>query len=126
MRRDEIESLLERGFRVGFVKPTEDPEYLGWILLSKHRANERILEAITERDAPPIVAEEKRRRERPYLLLAIELRRTVHESGDYETERDFRQNEKLWFSSLHDVAIQLSQWGYSLEAAREAREIDAP
>lgn len=122
----ELEGLLDRKESVGFRKPTDDPEYLGWILVRKLEANPRLLELFDESEAPELVREERRRQHEPYLVLRIELKRSVHEAGDYETEQDYRQKEQLWFGSLADVEKQLAQWGYSLEDARNARELDAP
>jgi len=126
MELDEVERLLEQGGRVGFIKPTNDPNYLGWILLWKVKANQRLLEILDEADDPIRVKEERRRQREPYLLLRIELKRSVHEAGDYETEKDYRQKDKFWFSSLDDVEKHLVAWGYSLKHARPARELDAP
>src|SRR5688572_12402442 len=126
MMFDEIEDLLDSGFRVGFEKPTDDPEYVGWILVSKVKPNERLLQVMSEEDSPELIREERRRQSEPYFLMKIELKRSVHEAGAYETESDYRQNEKYWFSDLKHVAEQLREWGYSLEEAKEARELDAP
>jgi hypothetical protein len=44
MRREDLESYLARGNKLGFVKETSDPAYLGWIMVSKEEPNERALE----------------------------------------------------------------------------------
>jgi hypothetical protein len=126
MTLNEIEVLLSGGFRVGFEQPSQDDEYIGWILVSKIVAKERILELLDEDEAPDLVREQARRRTEPYLLERLELKRSVHEGGDYETESDYRQKDQYWFGSLHEVAARLALWGYRLEDAREARELDAP
>jgi hypothetical protein len=126
MELDEVERLLEHGERIGFLKPADDPAYLGWILLSKVKPNLRFLQLVTPDDDPKGVAEERRRAEAPYMLLRVELKRSVHEAGDYETEQDYRQKESFWFRSLDEVEGQLTQWGYSLAEAMDARELDAP
>lgn len=123
---EQVEQLLDQGERVGFTKPTSDAQYLGWILIAKVMADLRLLEVLSEEEDPRRVQEEKRRLEKPYLVLQIELKRAVHEAGDYETEADYRQKDRLWFASLEDVARQLSAWGYDLREARGARELDAP
>jgi hypothetical protein len=95
-------------------------------LVSKVKTNTRYLELVGEAEAPLQVAEERRREKQPYLLLRIELKRSVHEAGDYETEGDYRMKDRFWFSTLSDLAEQLTAWGYSLEDAIGARELDAP
>jgi hypothetical protein len=126
MEGQEIEAMIDKGLRVGFIKPTMNPEYLGWILLTKLTPNRRLLEVLTAEEAPELVAEEHRREREPYFLLVIELRRDVHEAGDYETEADYRQKDKYWYASLDDVAKKLAEWGFELEDARGSRELDAP
>jgi hypothetical protein len=123
---DRLEELLDRGERLGFAKPTGDDEYLGWILIAKVKANVRLLELFSGDHDDVRVEEEKRRLKRPYMVLQIELKRTVHEAGDYETDADYRQKERLWFANLEEVAEQLRDWGYDLHEARGARELDAP
>jgi hypothetical protein len=126
MTVNEIERLLDSGFRVGFEKATGAEEYLGWILVSKMKPNARILQLIAESEAPDLIREERRRESQPYMVLNIELKRSVHETGGYETEADYRLKERFWFGTLEDVAKQFSAWGFSLEQAKEARELDAP
>ena len=126
MNYTELEKLLDSGGRVGFIKPTDSPDYLGWILIAKIEANRRLLELVTEAEAPALVQEERRRLVQPYMVLQIELKRSIHEAGEYETESDYRQKERLWFGDLEAVAEQLRQWGYELQDARSARELDAP
>lgn len=126
MTLDEVDRLLERGNRMGFIKPTDDLDFLGWIIVSKIKPNERLLEILEEAEAPELVREERRRRDRPFLVLTIELDRKVHEAGGYESEGDYRMKERLWFPDLLAVQTQLLAWGYSLNQARDARELDAP
>jgi hypothetical protein len=126
MDSEEAEQLLDQGFSIGFTKPTDDPAYLGWITISKVKPSSRLLEVLSEDEAPDAVREERRRQREPYLVLVVELRRDVHESGDYETESDYRQKDRHWFSDLSAAARLLESWGYSLRDAREARELDAP
>jgi hypothetical protein len=126
MTLDEVERLLERGDRVGFLKLTDDPAFLGWILVSKLKPNLRMLEVLDEAEAPELLREERRRKDQPYLVLTIELNRRVHEDGGYETEGDYRMKHRLWFPDLRTVESQLVAWGYSLDRAKEASELDAP
>jgi hypothetical protein len=123
----DVEEALARGVRLGFRKETDDPEYLGWVLVSKLKANDRILELFPEEEGrPKVVSEEQRRRARPYLVRRIELKRSVHESGEYESEADYRLHEKYWHGSLLAVQQQLTSWGLWLEEAKDSRELDAP
>ena len=126
MTFDEVERLLDAGFRAGFRKPTNNVDYLGWIIISKHKPNMRILELFDESEHPELVREERWYQREPYLVLVIELKRSVHEAGDYETEGDYRQKDAYRYGSLSEVESQLQKWGYSFEQARETRELDAP
>lgn len=126
MNFETLERVLHKEETVGFVKPTGDPEYLGWILIRKHKANNRILELIEPSDNPHIVAKEEQLQREPYMILCIELKRSVHEAGVYETQDDYRLMDRYRFSSLVEVERQLAEWGYSLADARYSRDIDAP
>ncbi|WP_437287729.1 hypothetical protein [Sorangium sp. So ce406] len=126
MDRQEIDAMLDQGQRVGFVKQTSDPEYLGWIVLSKLNPNRRLLEVLGHDSDSVYVAEERRREREPYLLMVIELKREVHDAGGYETEEDYRRKDRYWFATLEDVERKLGEWGMSLSDGREARELDVP
>jgi len=92
----------------------------------KQKPNQRVLELIDEEEAPTVVARERRLQRTPYLLIVIDLDRSVHEAGGYETEDDYRQKDRYWFATLDEVEHQLRAWGYRLEDARDSRELDAP
>lgn len=121
-----IERMLEQGERVGFRKPLDGADFVGWVLVAKVKANARLLELVSEDEDPLAVAEERRRLERPYLVLDIELNRKVHDDGAYETESDYRRKDRQWFASLRDVELHLKEVGYALSEAKSARELDAP
>ncbi len=124
--RREIERLLESGIRLGFSIPLEDPEYLGWVLVTRLKPNPRVLELIDESDAPRAVARERQIERTPFLVLVLELRRDVHEAGGYETEEDYRRKDRYWFASLDEVEARLREWELELADAKDGREIDAP
>jgi len=56
MRREDLEFYLERGDRLGFRKETGDADYIGWIILSRRRCDERVLSLFG--DKPEVVVEE--------------------------------------------------------------------
>jgi hypothetical protein len=125
MKAENIEQLLDDGVRIGFMKPTHDDEYLGWIIISKYKPDQRALDIASSIDNSRS-RDMLHRAAFPYMLLVIELKKSVHEAGGYETEDDYRLKERHWFASLVEVAKQISLWGYSLEQAKDARELDAP
>src|SRR5215813_8380827 len=103
MEREHLEHFLSRGFELGFVKETDDLQFLGWILLSKRVPEERYLSLLRPGEEPEYVAQQELFRTRPYQVQVLELHRDVLESGRYETEEDFRRNEVHYFSSLDEV-----------------------
>jgi hypothetical protein len=124
MSEDVIETLLDRGGRLGFVKPTGDPGFLGWVLLSKPPVHPLALSS-----AEPGSLHEQTLRTlaaRPYLLRIVELAKAVHESDDYEANEDYRVNERYYFSSLGEVAAFLQCLGLCLDEIRPSHQIDAP
>ena len=126
MQRRDVERLLDLGIRLGFAKPVQDPDYLGWILVLRQKPNPRVRELLNEEEAPSVIAREERIKRTPFLVLVLELRRDVHEAGGYENEADYRRKERYWFANLDEVEAQLTEWGYALENARDSRELDAP
>jgi hypothetical protein len=50
----------------------------------------------------------------------------VHESGEYETNEDYRLNEVHRFEDLNDVAAFLQDLNFSLDCLQNSKEIDAP
>lgn len=116
--------MLDRGIVVGFVKPTDDPRFLGWILIKKLTVNPRIIDLFSEHEPPG--REERERLAMPYLVTHLEIDRAVHESGEYETEDEYRQKVRFRFSTLEEVEAHLHGLGLLLRDARDARLIDAP
>src|SRR5438477_3865770 len=87
MQKLQLEYYLKRGNTVGFEMPTGDPEYLGWILISKQEPNARLLGLFTEEEESYwLIRKEHRKLTHPYFVHRFELKRSVHEAGDYETE----------------------------------------
>ena len=126
MRREDLERYLDRSDELGFVKETTDPDYLGWILLSKRRAHDRYLSLLAPGEDPEFVERQEALRRRPYQVRVIELRRDVHESDRYETNDDYRVNEVHRFASLDEVEDFIRQFGHTLTAIRWRADIDAP
>jgi hypothetical protein len=126
MTEREIQTALDSGLRLGVVKSVDTPDYLGWILVSKHFPNPRFNSVLNESEHAHLLQEQRERERSPYLVLKIELKRSVHEAGIYETEGDYRMKVKTWCKDLQHVREVLNQSGVELWQLRESREIDAP
>jgi hypothetical protein len=128
MTYKEIQGLLDSGLSLGVRKALDSPDYLGWILLSKHRLNPRLKEILDESEPEHAhrLEKERRRELAPYLILDIELSRSVHEAGGYETEDDYRKKVATWCRDLEHVETVLKELGVELHQLRESRELDAP
>jgi len=118
---------LNAGEQWGFVKPTGDPEYLGWILLRKRRPRLTSFDPIEEpTEYKRSLQQSKEVEERPYHLFVIELRRDVHEAGDYPFQEDYRLRKSYYLGSLDEVKHELQGMGFSLCNALPRSELDAP
>jgi hypothetical protein len=126
MTRQDLERFLDRGDELGFVKQTDNPEFLGWILLRKRKPNQRLLSLVDPDEEPELVAKEKMLSIRPYQVQVMELASDVFKSDRYETEEDYRMNDVLYFSSLDDVQEFIGSFGHSLESIKWPVEINAP
>lgn len=126
MLRVQIERALDKGQQLGFIKPTDDDRFLGWILLSKRVCNERYLALLAPGEEPAFVAEQEAIRRCPYRVSVIELSREVHESGEYETEEDYRLRESHQFPDLDAVDGFLQARGFQLADITWGTDIDAP
>lgn len=124
MIREELEYFLNRGDRLGFAKQTDSPDYIGWILLNKEQPNERFLSLLKPGEKPEFQAEQALIRERPYHLLVGEMRRDVYESGECESDDDYRGRENHYFSNLDEVQKFLDRYHLRLEEIKWAREIE--
>ena len=62
----------------------------------------------------------------PYHVSIRELRRDVHESGEYEDTGDYRLIENFYVSSLEEVQTILDKYDLSLEEAKLSADLDAP
>jgi hypothetical protein len=128
MRQADLEKRLDYGEQWGFIKNTDSPDYLGWVLITKRKPKpvtpidpeqdrERYLKWVQRTEAL---------RKQPYSVLILELRRDVHESGQYESTEDYRTREYYLFASLEEVVEFLHKLGYSLENIKHRSELDAP
>lgn len=126
MKLEELETHLNRGYTLGFVKQTECADFLGWILLSKQVPHKRYLEVLDYGEEIEFVAEQEKLRTSPYCVRVIELSRTAYESEDYETEDDYRINDSHRFSSLNEIDDFLQEFGLKLENIKWPIEIGAP
>ena len=123
MRREDLERYLERGDSLGFQNETGDAAYLGWILLSKRRCDERLLSLFPER--PDIKAEQEYARVCPYQVWVAEFRRDVYESGECESMDDYRLSKTFSFPTLDHVEQFVRAYGHTLEEIKWAREIES-
>lgn len=126
MLRVQIESALDKGQQLGFVKPTDDERVLGWILLWKRKPHDRYLALLRPGEEPDFVAKQEAIRRCPFYVSVIELSRDVHESGDYETEEDYRLKEIHQFPDLDAVDTFVRSYGFQLDRITWGTDIDAP
>ena len=123
MRREDLERYLERGDALGFQKETGDDAYIGWIMLSKRHASDRLIELFGYK--PEVVVEEEYKRVCPYQVWVAEFRRDVYEGGECESADDYRLSKNYFFPSLDHVAEYVGALGHALEDIKWAREIDS-
>jgi len=126
MLNKNIDASLAAGLRLGVIFDSENSDYLGWVLLKKHKPNEGILRNFSDQKDSALYHEEYQSIQKPYLLMIVELKKSVHESGDYETDQDYRRKDIHRYSSLTEVEAVLHKLGYTLGDLKDSREIDAP
>src|SRR5689334_22825570 len=126
MTRQELEFFLDRGDSLGFQMATGTDDYLGWILLSKRKPNERLLSLLQPNEEPQFVSEQEAIRRQPYQVLVQELRFDVYQSDEYETNEDFRLNQCYRFANLDEVEEFVQQFGHTLIQIKWPVEINAP
>ncbi|MBD2446070.1 hypothetical protein H6G76_02640 [Nostoc sp. FACHB-152] len=129
MDKVELKKKLSNGEQWGFIKETDDREYLGWILINKLQklsfTPQR--EDYLDEDLYQIKVREAEKREKtPYHVIIKELRRDVHEIGKYETGDDIRQKDNYYFSCIDEVEKFINELGYSFDNIKHRSEIDAP
>lgn len=126
MKRENLERYLERGDGFGFIKETDDANYLGWILLRKRQPNNRYLSLLAPGEDPHFVEEQEQIRQKPYQLNVIELSVEAYESDKYETDDDYRVNDLYRFASLDEVEIFLQRFGHTLVDIKWETNLNAP
>jgi hypothetical protein len=129
MNKLELDKKLNNGERLGFIKETNSPDYLGWILINKmpkmmFKPQEDDYD--DEESYSFHLDEYRRREETPYHVGIRELKKDVHERGDYETGDDVRQADNYYFSSVDEVEEFVNQLGYKFENIKDQLEMDAP
>ena len=112
MRRSDLTRYLDDGNELGFLKETDSLDFVGWLLVRKIRSH------IGD---PSDIG-----REGLYQVLVIELKRSVHESDAYETNDDYRLNERHVFDDLDEVEAFVSGYGFSLDNIKWRIDLDAP
>jgi hypothetical protein len=127
----DIESLskhLNNGEQWGFRTSPDSSEYLGWVLISKR--NPAVIfpyHASQDMARYERLAEESAETKmRPFHVSVRELKKTVHESGEYESTEDYRVRDNYYFSTLEEVLNFLSSKHLQLEDINSRFDIDAP
>jgi len=128
MNLEELEKHLDKGEQWGIRKETDSTDYLGWILITKRRPptiwpryaydDLNLYSSLTDQ-ANDIIG-------KPYHVRVLELRRDVHESGEYEGTEDYRLNENYYLETLDEVERMVEQLGYSIKDVKFRGELDAP
>lgn len=131
MKREDLELYLDRGDWLGFTKQTGDDNYLGWIMLSKRKPNEQLLEILLEEERHELDDQQQAEKQQiiqlmPYQVLIIEMSREAYESDRYNTERDYRVNEAHCFPNLEEVERFIHKLGKTLSDIKWPIEIGAP
>jgi hypothetical protein len=128
MKLFELEKHLCRGEQWGFRKPTNSPEYLGWVLIAKRQLPTVWAKAAYDNDQSYSRAVEKHNdaQKTPYHVRVLELRRDIHESEGYESREDYRVSENYYFETLGEVKEFVESCGLTLEKVQSRSALDAP
>src|SRR5689334_9635169 len=114
MERNQLDDFLNKGYELGFTKQTDNPEYLGWILIQKRVPDDRYLSLLNQGEEPEYVRRQELFRNHPYQVRVVELNRDVYDSDRYETEKDFNLNRVHYFSNLDEIEEFVQQFGHTL------------
>jgi hypothetical protein len=113
MNKQELEKKLANGTSYGFIKETDDDNYLGWVLITKLQP---IIiydkKSYDEEHYLHLLKKQEAQKKYPYFVRIIELLRDVHESEVYAT--------------LDEVEEFITELGYSFDNIKDRWEIDAP
>ncbi|MDY6781851.1 MAG: hypothetical protein SW833_04740 [Cyanobacteriota bacterium] len=128
MNIEDLEKKLDRGEEWGFRKVVDNSDYLGWVLLAKRKPPIVFPKETYETEETYISLREwsEKLKRTPYHILVLELKREVHESGDYEDNDDYRQRESYYLSTLQEVEEFIENLGYSLQNIQFSGDIDPP
>jgi hypothetical protein len=126
MERIDLERFLENDCELGFEKETNNPNYVGWILLRKEKVNKRYLSILNEGEDPLFVRKQQEIAEKPYILRIFELKKSVYNAQVYEGQEDYRINIHFRFASLEEIETFLKQYDKKLEEIKWLSEINAP
>ena len=129
MKVAEVKKKLDNGEQWGFVKETDSEEYLGWILINKMlpmRLAPQKESYENEESYSLVMKRYNQSLNQPYHILIYELKRDVHQRGDYETGDDVRLNENHYFASIEELEKFINELGYNFENIKHRLEIDAP
>jgi hypothetical protein len=113
MTPEQLEKLLAFGREFGFIKETDSPEYLEWII----RWGQKPLPvpSFEPGEDPERYRKWKEQNEferaNPYILAVEELRRDVYESDEYPETLDYRMFEVSRFATLDEVEADLQKYG---------------
>lgn len=126
MERNQLEDFLNKGYELGFTKQTDNPQYLGWILIQKRVPDDRYLSLLNPGEEPEYVRKQELFRNHPYQVRVVELNRDDFDNDRYETEKDFNLNRVHYFSNLDEVEEFVQQFGHTLTEIKWRVEISAP
>jgi len=128
MNIGDLSKHLNNGERWGFRTNPDSLDYLGWVLISKR--------------TPPVIypyhfSQSIERHERlvkeaaelkacPFHVSVLELNRTVHESGVYESTEDYRVRDNHYFATLEEALMFFESQHLNLKDIKSGFDIDAP
>jgi hypothetical protein len=125
---DELEKRLNYGERFGFIRKTDNPDVLSWVILSKRKLLPVApFDPVQERERfLHWVAQTEVIQQHPYFVAIIEQERAIYETGEYEGTEEFGQKESYYFRTLEETSTFLEASGFQLEYAKTASDIGAP
>ncbi len=130
MKIEEIETRLKNGEQLGFDKESNDPNFVGWVLLTKEQPNTQYLRQFppsTDADFVkevliPFTDEQELVRRKPYRLLITEWKRDAYYNAGYGTPEDIRFADNFRFVDLSEVSQFLNGFGLFLEDIKRRGE----
>lgn len=110
MKKEDAIQFINRGKILG-DQLHSGPDYIGWLTITKQFANQRLLDLYVNEPHSPVYIKEKLIRDKPYLILVQELRRTVYESDRWPANEDYRRNDIYRLYNLYEAEEVLQSFG---------------